>query len=309
MKCYRGQRNKDHIFNGGAYVHENQTGAEVENFLPKGGFCYGYVGVSVDHRINLHRLGAEGDANYVDGITVIFTATRPEGGRVIVGWYKHARVWKSVQGNDRSLHFFARAKTKDCTLLEIDKRGFRIPKAGRSVFGMGQSNVRYTDKDEAREFVAELRQYVGSPEKYNFPEGDEGSPRQTDPYRRAEVEEAAIGCAISHYEGRGFSCDSVEKDNKGWDLEARRGAVELLIEVKGCSGAVGQVELTPNEYSAMTSRQYRERYRLVIVRQALDEQHRRLSVVSYNGSDDTWRDQDGRKVSVKERTGARIGLQ
>ena len=87
MKYYRGLIDDDRIFNGGRYIEENQTGAEVENFLPKDGFCYGYVGVSVDHRINLRRLCSEDDARHVDDITVIFTATRPEGGRVVVGWY------------------------------------------------------------------------------------------------------------------------------------------------------------------------------------------------------------------------------
>lgn len=309
MQRYRGLTDDDRILNGGKYVEENETGAEVENFLPKGGFCYGYVGVSIDHRINLHRLGAGGDEKHVDGITVIFTATRPEGGRVVVGWYKHARVWRNMQENERSPYFFTRAKAENCTLLEIDERVFSIPKARQGVFGMGQSTVRYTDKVEAQEFVIELQKYISSPAKYRFPKVDEDSPRQTDPHRRSAVERAAVGCVIAHYEGNGFKCNSVEKDNKGWDLEARRGIVELLIEVKGCSGTVGQVELTPNEYSAMTDRKYREKYRLAIVTQTLDERRRCLSIVSYNGPDKTWRDQNGRSVRVVERTGARIGLQ
>ena len=66
----------------------------------------------------------------------------------------------------------------------------------------------------------------------------------------------------------------MEADNKGWDLEVTRGAVKLLVEVKGCSGDSRQVELTPNEYAAMGHRRYREIYRLAVVTRALEEEQR-----------------------------------
>ncbi len=36
---------------------------------------------------------------------------------------------------------------------------------------------------------------------------------------------------IAYYVTRGFECDSVEADNKGWDLEVTKGAVKFLVEV------------------------------------------------------------------------------
>ena len=309
MRRYRGLTDDDRIFNGGKWVEKNKTGAEVENFLPKGDFCFGYPGIRHEYRINLCRLGAERGVDHVDDATVIFTATRPEGGRVVVGWYKHARIWRDVQKNGRNL-YFTRARANACTLLNVDDRAFHIPSARKDLWGIGNYNIRYvSQEDEEQQIVQRLREYIEDPCGAQLPGNTGGRPRQSDLEHRSRVERAAVACVVAYYSGRGFDCDSVEKDNKGWDLEARRGVAELLIEVKGCSGTVGQVELTPNEYSAMTDRKYREKYRLAIVTQALDERRRCLSIVSYNGSDKTWRDQNGRKVRIEKRAGARIGLQ
>ena len=309
MRRYRGQTGTDRIVNGGQYVRDNETGGEIKNFLPAGRHLYGYVRSPGDG-INLERLGAVDGADHTDGVTVVFTATPPEGGRVVVGWYRNARVWRDQQRRGDRI-YFARASRDECMLLDVEERVLLVPSAGRppSTWGMGQSNVRYVDqKDEDQEFIQALLQYMESPADFDVPAGVGGVPRQLDPTWRARVERAAVDFVIADYESRGFECDSVEADNKGWDLEVTRGAVKLLVEVKGCSGDSRQVELTPNEYAAMGHRRYREIYRLAVVTRALEEQQRRLSMVRYNGSDDTWRDQDGRRVRVKELTGARIGL-
>ena len=310
MRRYRGQTQTDRIVNGGRYIRDNETGGEIRNFLPVRRHLYGYVQPPGD-RINLEHLGAVEGADHSDGVTIVFTATRPEGGRVVVGWYRNARVWRDQQRRGNRI-YFARALREDCILLDVEERVLPVPSAGRppGTWGMGQSNVRYVDQqDENQEFIQTLLQYMESPADFDVAAGVGGAPRQLDPARRAEVERAAVDCVIAYYEAHGFECDSVEADNKGWDLEVTRGAVRLLVEVKGCSGDSRQVELTPNEYSAMGHARHREMYRLAIVTRALEgEQHRRLSIIRYNGSDDTWCDQDGRRVSVKELTGARIGL-
>lgn len=310
MKHYRGITGSDRIFNGGRYIDENETGGEVQNFLPLGDYCYGYVQPNPGgNEINLRRLGAEYQVDYFDGVTVIFTATRPNGGRVVVGWFNEARVWRNERHRGDH-HYFARALRENCFLLDPDDRIFPVPGGNNVVYGLTSfRTIRYLDRPEAELYVQMLVGYMNDVGGFNLPDEFGNVPHNLNPTRRMEVERAAVDYVIDHYEGRGFNCDSVERDNKGWDLEARRGAVELLIEVKGCSGDVGQVELTPNEYSAMTNRQYRESYRLAIVTQALDENRRSLSIISYNGSDKTWRDQDGRRASVKKRIGARIGLQ
>ena len=133
-----------------------------------------------------------------------------------------------------------------------------------------------------------------------------GVSRQSDPYRRAMVEKAAIKCVKDCYKALGYECVSVKSENKGWDLEFTRFAVNLLVEVKGCSGAAGQVELTPNEYAAMRDRR-RDAYRLAVVTCALDKP--RLLIVSFNGSDKTWRDQYNREVCLDEQKGVRVSWQ
>ena len=306
MKYYRGQTDSDGIVNGGKFVDDNKTGFEIENFLPIDRRYVGYVQPR-GNRVNLERLGAAPGAAHVDGVTAAFTATRPERGTVVVGWYRNARVWREAQPI-RDREYFARAPVVDCTLLPVDERVFSVPRAGhpKGAWGVGRSNVRYLDEGgESAEFARRLGAYIDDPSGVDLPQvrddaGRRGPGRQPDPALRAEVEKAAIAYVIEHYGG--YAWKSVESENKGWDLEFTRGAVKLCVEVKGCSGGRAQAELTPNEFAAM-SRRHRG-YRLAIVARAFDKP--RLYIISYNARDDTWRDQQDREVNLKELTGARV---
>ena len=164
MKDYQGQTSDDPIRGGGSDVIK----LEVENFLSLGGRHYGFGQVG---SVNLNRIdqGAEDGAEYVDDVTVVFVATRPEeGGRVVVGWYRNARVWRNLRQRPSPGHdqYYAEARVEDCTLLGIDDRTFEVPKASKRVFGMGQQNIRYTLRENgeydhhAEEFVLELQQYI-----------------------------------------------------------------------------------------------------------------------------------------------------
>ena len=308
MQYYRGQTSSDRIINGGSYVRDNETGGEIKDFLPLGDWCYAYVQPpSSKGTVNLERLGASPGVTYVDDVTIVFTATPPWGCSVVVGWYRDARVWRDQQQR-RNRIYYARARKENCTLLGIDERALPVPRAGhpRGTWGIGQSNIRYVDEaDEGEKFVRELRKYMQAPSDFDLNRrAGGGGPRQSDPVLRAKVEKAAIECVTEYYKGKGYECVSVEPDNKGWDLEFTRGAVNLLVEVKGCSGDARQVELTPNEYAAMLNRHLRDVYRLAVVTRALDKP--RLSIVSFNGSDKTWRDQKNREVRLDERKGVRV---
>lgn len=296
MKRYQGQTATDRISNGGSWVAENEIGGEVENFLPLGNRYYGYARVHGGGNLDMTRLGADADADFVDDATVVFVATRPQGGRVVVGWYRHARVWRTTRPRTgRENRYIAEADTNNCRLLEEDERLFRVPTARGGKWGMSRDNVRYTDERRAKTFVRKLQKYLEDP---LAPRG--GAPRQPDPERRKMVEEAAIQHVIDHY--RAYNWVSVEGENKGWDLEFTCESVKLLVEVKGCSGDCGYVELTPNEFKAM--RRFRHRFRLAIVTKALVDPQ--LSIVSFNRSDETWRDQSDREVHLEERVGARV---
>ena len=302
MKFYEGQNRSDRIVNGGKYVDIHETGGEVNNFLPKGNYLYGYVRPPRGNKINIEKLGAEAGAQHVDNVTVVFTATPPKGKRVVVGWYRDARVWRHMQRSNRR-SYFARAKKNNCTLLEVDERALHVPRAHRlkGTFGFGRSQIRYVhDNDKKDDIVRLLCRFLDNPSITLDPPESKGVKRKSDPARRYQVEKAAIDYVIKHY--KGYRCKSVERENKGWDLEFKHGSVQLLVEVKGCSGHDVKVELTPNEYTAM--RRQNPHYRLAIVTNALDNPH--LSIVSFNGSDGTWRDKTGRKFRLKEMTGARV---
>jgi hypothetical protein len=70
-----------------------------------------------------------------------------------------------------------------------------------------------------------------------------------------EIERIAVQAVIQHEEARGWKVQSVESENRGFDLISRRPhpndpetAVEVrFIEVKGRAG-VGEVALTTNEF-------------------------------------------------------------
>ena len=96
--------------------------------------------------------------------------------------------------------------------------------------------------------------------------GGNARPRIVSPEERARVELAAVETVTAFYEARGFTVKSVEAENKGWDLEIRKGRKILhRVEVKGNKGGNILVELTPNEYEKSGD----ARFRLAVVRNAL----------------------------------------
>lgn len=313
MREYRGNSANDRIVNGGGNVIKEGTGWEVFNFLPVRGFCYGYVKPGGGDRLRLERIGGTSDAERVEHVTVVFTATRPKGGRVVVGWYKNAQVWRDrIQ---RPIHagldnewYFAKARERDAVLLPPDERTFGVPRARKGAWGMGQSNVRYTDSADASAFRHKLMAYIGSPQKNRASKASPGSGRGWggDPAIRAKVEREAVDLVVRHYKALGFETRSVEADRVGWDIEVRRDSVQFQVEVKGCSGTDRSVELTPNEYAAMNS--HPETYRLAIVTSALSSQARRLSILEHNPVNGQWTDKEGRAATFRERTAASVSL-
>jgi hypothetical protein len=317
MKYYCGQKPSDRIINGGKYVDEHEDGGEVRNFRPLGGHCYAYARSPRGGRVDIERLGAAREAACVDGVTVIFVATRPEGGSVVTGWYDRARVWRTAQIY-KGRFYVAEAPERRCVLLPVDQRVLHVPRARAGQWGIGQSNIRYADEPKARRFLNRLSRFMRSPR--GFDDFDKhvhtqnakkrrGPGRQTDPFVRAKVERAAIRHVIAHFRHNGYkSFKSVERENKGWDLEFNRGCVRLLVEVKGCSGDASAVELTPNEYAAMCNTAYQQAYRLAVVAHALVKSRAHVEVVRFNGSDGTWRNSNDREIGLKTRTGAIVRL-
>ncbi len=88
--------------------------------------------------------------------------------------------------------------------------------------------------------------------------------------RDDEVERIAVQAAIAHEEAQGRQVESVEAQNRGFDLISRRPhpedpgtAIDVrFIEVKGRAG-IGEVALTTNEYK--TAERLRNDFWLYVV--------------------------------------------
>jgi hypothetical protein len=88
-----------------------------------------------------------------------------------------------------------------------------------------------------------------------LPHPERTSPGMAAMVRDDEVERIAVEAVIAHENAHGYEVESVEKDNRGFDLISRRPhpedaktAIEVrFIEVKGRAG-IGEIALTGNEY-------------------------------------------------------------
>jgi len=96
-------------------------------------------------------------------------------------------------------------------------------------------------------------QHLGS--AWVLPHPDRETPKVKTMVRDPEIEKIAVDAVIKHEESRGWKVESVEEENRGFDLISRRlhpesqnTAIEIrFIEVKGRS-QVGEVALSTNEY-------------------------------------------------------------
>ncbi|MDD2899814.1 MAG: DUF3883 domain-containing protein [Desulfuromonadaceae bacterium] len=288
MEFYQGLNAGDVIVGGGAFVREEGRGHEICNFSANNGRLYGYV-QPTGEQIKIERIGAQIDDNSVTGITVIWTATRPTGGTVVVGWYKNATVFRKyknfrevppIQARNGIDGYRIRAMAEKATLLPVDARVFEIPRQVKG--GMGKSNIWYADTPEGALLVSCLSAFIDG-DRPTQPSTSVHKGKQ-DQERKVKIEKAAIRACCKHYEALGYNVESVEKDNLGWDLEATSGRTKLLIEVKGLSGSSFSVELTPNEYKVFM--QQKDDYRLAVVTNALETPT--LSICRYSKEQDSW---------------------
>lgn len=310
MRDYQGQTDTDKIVGGGKYVKLKKRGEEVCNFVAARGVVYGYV-QPVGDQIKLEKLGAPSAAQSISGVDVVVTALRPGGGSVVVGWFRDATVYRHLQGlrHPTALHkkngvkwFRYEASASNVTLLHPDRRTLSVP---RGKGGMGNSNVWYAPEVSAS-FLARVRRLIASPD--TAPAKARGRRTAPDHLKNAEVEDAAMKHVWAHYVALDYEMEDVSDRNLGWDLEATSDAVKLCIEVKGLSGDVATVSLTPNEYQAFEARSVN--YRLCVVTDCLTKPA--LTTCSFNPANGRWiieaADKRRRDIDIKERTAAFISL-
>lgn len=79
------------------------------------------------------------------------------------------------------------------------------------------------------------------------PKNNAGAGRQQNPKKRKAIELHAEDEAVKHYENLGWT---VKRIGAPYDLKCTRGDEYLRVEVKGTTGAAGEVELTVNEVAS-----------------------------------------------------------
>lgn len=274
MKRYRGHSNSDKIKGGGSYNPDDKH--EAFNFQDVDGHCYGYVQPTKWCRIKIERIDSSclRVDDYLDDVLVVWTATNPiEGGTFIVGWYRHARVYRTFQNGTKlkernGYGYNIEALSSDCILLIEQERTMRVPRATNALNKgfMGQSNIWYAD-NETEKVVNFRNLVVDYINNYVKPKSRMPKP-DINVEAKIVVEKAAISAVTSYYKEQGYKIYSVESENKGWDLEAYKGKSTLRIEVKGLSGSDLSVHITKNEYSQMKSAN-NDNYRLCVVTNAV----------------------------------------
>ncbi|MHB1493863.1 MAG: protein NO VEIN domain-containing protein [Acidithiobacillus sp.] len=271
MNYYRGFLDNDQLINGGRYVDTNKTGHEIFNFNSVNNMFYGNVQTTHDGSIKLQRISARLGVNAVaaENVLVIWCATAPRGGTVVVGWYKNAEVFRDYQvlpssadfadyyANDITAYRIS-ARSDGVALLDPRFRNFEIPRSGGNNCTFGRSHIRYMDEERCGALKENLYNYVSQFHLLDNRLLDLTSAENADQRCGAagrgpadpQVETMAIRLAKEFYKSKGYHVKSVERLNRGWDLEATKNGNTLYIEVKGLSGKECSVGLTPNEYRA-----------------------------------------------------------
>lgn len=270
MSHYQGITESDKIKGGGSYYPEGKH--EAYNFMSINGICYGYVEPPRHSKINLPKIDSNcgQTADKIKDVLIIWVSTHPQNkGAYIVGWYRNATVYSCFHDIDeekRKCHpYNITATAKDCMLLPVDKRRFQVPRMRKGF--LGRANVWYADSSlpEVKKFKKEVIDYITNYKDWN----NIGSIKKllaVNAEQRKRIERAAVEYVKKEYKKRGYNVVSREKDNCGWDLDAKRDRVLLKLEVKGLGGE-GIIHITYNEYEKMN--QDRDNYRLCVVFNAI----------------------------------------
>lgn len=168
MKWYSGRTDHDVPVGGGEYRDEDKE--EVNNFNPLDGYMYGYVAAGRHRSINITRLGSTDNSDSIDGIDVVWTAPTPNRGRIVVGWYRNATVYRHLQEYERG-YYHVRAIKENCRLLPTDKRTLRIGDARSQPGGFGR-NVWFAEKHYGARVRRSVKRLMRQAEHSVFDRGE-----------------------------------------------------------------------------------------------------------------------------------------
>ena len=167
MEKYAGL-NGDTIWSRSKFIREHGYGHEIFNNMPYKGHVYGYVQANDSQTIDISRLGDSNSEASINDVLVIWVSAAREGGVYVVGWYKHATVYRSWQptpGDPRrkyrteTIGYNVKARTKDCTFLKEDSRfSLRLKVPGT----MRRASVWYACKPEHRKFKQGVLKFINT---------------------------------------------------------------------------------------------------------------------------------------------------
>jgi len=110
------------------------------------------------------------DASTKD-VLVVWVATNQKNETRIVGWYKNATVYREIQALEyyvvdaENVEYRIEALAKDCYLLPLEERNYKILRASRSGngTGFGQSHIWYAESKEAQtQIIPKVIEYISS---------------------------------------------------------------------------------------------------------------------------------------------------
>jgi hypothetical protein len=272
MRFYNGPVPGDERPVGGGRYNKSDIGHEVYNFRDTGARLYGYFEPTMSSRlVALERIDSSAaDADELNRVLVIFVARRPQGGQVIVGWYRDAKLLRArtlrSPGKPAGYGHFCSAGRHNCILLPNENRSVEIPSGAG---GMGQSNVCYplAANGEAKRaaWMQQVLKFIDDYDASNIldrPEVDaeqesaaaaekalarsKGQGFARTPAERRALENHAMVAAERYFQQQGFRVEDVSA-RRSYDLVCKKGQTELHVEVKGTTTDGDAVVLTNNE--------------------------------------------------------------
>ena len=272
---YLKQKSNGHTHTKNGKQYSEAAGHEAYNFLPYENRCYGYIPPTGDVPPN------PGDNNKKGWLIIFVAPYMGYGDSVAVGWYENATFeWKTNKEGER--HYIPRphkngfpkdsegnpytycvwANKKDAHFISPNLRLLYTINDNEAKRHLGHTCAYLSGHDSTidKNIQKKLMSFVKDVVKHNESKAIEKiqiskksinkfCPPPTEV--KKEIEDKAIQRARAYYEERGYTVDSVEHDNCGWDLTATKNKEELYVEVKGTSRPYYHFFLSRNEYNAM----------------------------------------------------------
>lgn len=282
MTYYAGPQAGDEKPIGGGKYNKTGVGHEIWNFQPVGNLLYGYFEPYVksntdkETSINLKRIDPNCDGDELADTLIVFFATRPKVGQVVVGWYSKATVFQyrrkhSKKSGREGFSYYMTAEARNCVLLPSNRRTLSIPRKKKAP---GRPNVYYLYDEEFRPRFSKdnlpkwLKAIVSLISEYDGPnlfvdldaELEEdidllhenagrigGQGFNLNKRDRKIIEKYAMRRALERYGAGARDVSST----KSYDIHLRMGSRECFIEVKGTQTNGASVILTKNEANLM----------------------------------------------------------